>query len=124
MLMKLRDWARLQHFTPTETFLREGKDIRSFPEPDKMNRVMMFKLDKARSIAGFPFYITSSYRDDDGEHGDGEAIDIRVRGSREREDVFESLREAGFIRRGVYDKHVHGGVSTTRPRGIWGGKSN
>ncbi len=124
VLMKLRDWARLQHFSADETFVREGEDIRSFPEPEMMNRIMMFKLDKARGIAGRVFIVTSSYREgDDRAHGKGLAVDIRVRGSAEREDIAEALKGAGFPRRGIYDKHVHGDTDHTRPRGIWGGKS-
>ena len=123
--MTTKDWERLQYFSATETFTQGDRGIRSFPSPEKMSLELMMRLDRARGFAKTPFIITSSYREgDNGEHGSGEAVDIRVRGSKEREDVFESLKKAGFTRRGVYDKHVHAGVSTTRPQGIWGGISN
>ena len=118
-------WEELEHFDPYETYRSaSGVRIRSFPSPERMDEELMRKLDKARSRAGIRFTITSSYRlGDSGAHGKGKAVDIRIRGIKQRTNVFDSIREEGIPRAGAYDKHVHGDTDYTRPLGIWGGKS-
>ena len=118
-------WDELEHFEPYESYKSaEGINIRSFPSPDRMDEELMRKLDKARTRAGIPFTVTSSFRPGDPKaHGKGKAVDIRVRGIKQRTLIFDSIRAEGILRAGVYDKHVHGDTDRTRPLGIWGGRS-
>lgn len=47
------------------------------PHADEMKPVFLVKLDKARSIAGIPFHLKSSFREgDDKSHGRGYAGDV------------------------------------------------
>lgn len=111
--MTANDWAGLTFFTPEE-----------FSRPESMNVELMKMLDSARSIAGFPFVITSSYREgDDGEHGRGLAVDFRIRGAAQREIAMLACHKAGFKRLGMYNKHIHAGVDHTLPLGWWSGES-
>ena len=118
-------WEELTYFRPDEIYRTEkGTRKKSFPYPERMDEDMMKRLDKARGIAGVRFTVTSSFRpDDDGAHGKGLAVDIRVRGIVMRTKVFFALWKVGFLRVGVYDKHVHGDMDKKRPSGIWGGVS-
>tara|TARA_R100000951_G_scaffold85808_1_gene73529 strand:+ start:809 stop:1201 length:393 start_codon:yes stop_codon:yes gene_type:complete len=74
-------------------------------------------LDNAREIAGIPFKINSGYRTI--EHNDkvggkpnsshivGKAVDIAIKGSRERWIILESLMQAGFNRFGLAKTFIH-----------------
>lgn len=86
------------------------------------NNELILRLDLARRFHGKNFFITSALRGD-GEHALGLAVDIRVRGSAERGSVVRALCRAGFLRIGVYDRHVHAGLDPSRPQGMWAGVS-
>lgn len=83
------------------------------------------KLQKARTIAGIPFSISSGVRHGDPRaHGAGRAFDIRCSDSHSRALILFACYEAGFRRWGIYDRHVHvdDWPDGPTPR-IWTGKS-
>jgi hypothetical protein len=92
------------------------------------------KLDVARGIAGVPFIITSGVRTEgynhtlggveDSEHETGEGVDLACSLSAVRHKMLPALYLAGFVRIGVYDLHLHAGISETKPQNVtWWGKS-
>lgn len=93
----MKNFDGIMHFSPNE-----------FEHPEKMNPVLLKALDEARTIAGVPFVITSSYRaDSDTSHGRGNGVDIRCHTSGQRYWIVSALLQAGFNRIGIYDKHIH-----------------
>jgi len=104
----------LNHFTASE-----------FNEPDKMNQLLLALLDQMRGIAGIPIKITSSYREGDPlSHGDGDGVDLACGSSGERFSLVRAAIEAGFVRIGVYDQHIHVDVSSRLPQNVmWWGTS-
>jgi len=93
-------------------------DISEFDSPDevgsgeRMDKVFIHLLDKARKKAGIPFKITSGYRTKEhnlkvggrigSSHCTGYAVDIYLpRGSRDRYLIINSLLEVGFNRLGI-----------------------
>lgn len=103
--------------------------LREFDSPDEpgsgadnMNRDFLEMLDKARSISGIPYIITSGYRTkayhqsltDKGyptsktsAHLEGYAADISATTSRQRMLILNGLIRAGFNRIGVGQKFIH-----------------
>lgn len=87
----------LKHFKPSE-----------FSDYRRMNLVFLEMLDDARSRAGVPFKLNSSFRPEDpGSHGKGLAVDIACVDSRARFLTVLALLSVGFRRIGVYERHVH-----------------
>ena len=93
-------------------------DISEFDSPDevgsgeRMDKVFIHLLDKARKKAGIPFKITSGYRTKEwnlkvggrvgSSHCKGYAVDLYLpRGSRDRYLIINSLLEVGFNRLGI-----------------------
>jgi len=113
-------WATLRHFNKSE-----------FNEPEKMSYPLLVKLDSARDVAGIPFTITSSYREDpdptddeNSAHYEGLAVDIRAPDGYSRFRIVNALLAAGFLRIGVYDRHVHADVDPNKPAPVlWTGVS-
>ena len=88
-----------------------------FDSPEKMSRELLAMLDRARSRAGIPFVITSSYRHGDPlSHGEGLAVDISCEKSFERFLIVSSLLDSGFSRVGIYPRHVHADISKSLPQ--------
>lgn len=97
------EFAKLDHpvwkeiwpeFTPKE-----------FEAPEKMDVHFLRLLYKARKLAGVPFRIIDTLRDDPrSAHGEvpGIAADLQVLNSYERSRVTRSAYAVGFIRVGVY----------------------
>lgn len=92
-------------------------------------------LDKARSIAGIPFVITSPVRTlaenqssggvEDSSHLQGWAVDLRCSDSSSRYAIVKALLAVEFTRIGIYDKHVHVDCDPTKPSNvIWIGVSH
>ena len=108
------DWEKIYYFKPSE-----------FTNPDKIDEAALLKLDQARSIAGVPFNISSSYRDDpNSSHSTGKAFDIRCHNSMWRYFIVESLLRVGFTRIGVYDCHIHADTDTEKDEYVmWTGIS-
>ena len=93
------------------------------------------KLDQARGYARVPFIITSGYRPpevnaavggvEDSEHETGEGVDLACSDSRTRHQMLPALYLVGFSRIGVYDRHIHAGISKTKPQKVtWWGTSS
>lgn len=113
--MKLTSTDTLRHFTKGEPGLEDWEE---------MDRIFMEGIDEARDIAGFPFHITSGFREGDkGAHGRGLAVDIKAPGNWERMEIVKALLEVGTPRIGVYDLHVHADMDSRLPPGMWGGIS-
>jgi len=74
-------------------------------------------LDHARHVAGIPFKINSGYRTiehnekvggkPNSSHIVGKAVDIAIKGSRERWIILEALINAGFTRFGIATTFIH-----------------
>lgn len=107
------EFKKLRYFKPSE-----------FEHPESMSCELLVKLDLARGLAGVPFVITSDVRAGSPEHLAGEAVDIRCHLSEYRYRIVQAVLAAGFLRVGVYDGHVHVGVSKERPQFVlWTGVS-
>lgn len=121
----MADFSVLNFFHKHErSGLRRGGP--AFPEPEKMDTHFMMRLDAARLIAGVPFIINTSYRDDGGAHATGMAVDIKCEESWVRWEIINALRRVGFNRFGIYDLHIHTDTaySSERPMNrIWWGES-
>lgn len=106
----IMNWDHLHYFSPSE-----------FVEPDRMSEELLYRLDSAREIAGMPFHLTSTYRENDPRsHGEGLAADIACSTSRDRFTMIHALLTANFKRIGIYPNHIHVDVSKTRPlRVFW-----
>jgi len=78
---------------------------------------LIFKLDELRGLCGFPFVITSGYRDPShpeearktkpGVHAQGIAADIKVANGTQRALVVKHALELGFNGIGVAKTFVH-----------------
>lgn len=103
------DWTSVSFFRSDE-----------FDSPELMNPALIRKLEIARCNARVPFVISSSYRLGDLlSHGDGDAVDIVCENSDERMRIVSSLLFAGFVRIGVYPRHVHADVSVRLPQNVF-----
>lgn len=94
-----------------------------FAHPWELSKVLLRMLDSARGIAGIPIHPTSDFRPGDPKtHGRGEAIDFACVGSQARWKYVFALKEAGFRRIGIYDKHIHVDVSVDEVQDVmwWG----
>lgn len=110
--MRETDWSALYWFDRSE-----------FDSPERMSRLLLMQLDRARAIARVRFVITSSYRAGDIlAHGDGDAVDIFCDNSRDRWAIVASLTASHFCRIGIYPRHIHADVSERLiQRVIWRG---
>lgn len=120
MLFDKVNWDNVKYFTADE-----------FNCPKKMSRELLRRLDLARLHASYigkdqtPFVITSDYRKGDPKsHGKGLAVDIRCHDSHTRWKIIYGLIQANFGRIGIYDRHIHADIDTSRPSMVaWLGKS-
>jgi uncharacterized protein YcbK (DUF882 family) len=82
-------------------------------------------LDQAREMAGIAFVITSGFRDkaknaevggvENSSHTKGLAVDMRAQTSQNRAIIVESLLRVGIKRIGVYKRHIHADIDTSKP---------
>ena len=92
---------------------------------NKMNDAFLEKLDQLREECGFPFRITSGYRDEThpnearkekpGTHNQGIAADIAVSNGFERMNIVHNALKLGFGGIGVAKGFVHVDTRTTTP---------
>lgn len=107
-----------------------------FVEPDAMSPALARRLLRMRKIYGRSIIITGSRRKRKGprrrsaheKNKDGfwEALDLKVRGGRQRAEIHDAAKKAGFRRIGVYDRHIHVDVATAKQFAqnvLWVGKS-
>ena len=109
------EWKNITHFSALE-----------FDYPTRMDYDFITRLDAARSRAGIPFEITSDYRDNDihSPHASGRAVDIRAHHSWVKFKIVKALLETGFLRIGIYDKHIHVDRDPNGPENVlWIGES-
>lgn len=119
--MKPEQWARLKHFTAAE--FGAGAE--------HMDAGLMAMLDATREAAGVPMVVTSNFRDGDPlAHGRGNAVDVADNAAGKnissgfRIAVVRAALEIGFVRIGIYDRHVHIDVDRTLPQNVmWIGES-
>lgn len=94
-------------------------------EPRLVERLM-----EARQRAMTPFTITEGRASGgshvaNSAHGRGLAVDIRAHDSVTRFKIVKALLDSGFVRVGVYDKHIHADVDESLPQGVlWWGRSS
>ncbi len=99
---------------------REYMDVRLYG--------FIWRLQRARTIAGIPFVLGSGWRCyhrnaavggvDNSDHKTGHAGDIIVTTSEERFIVFNAVIEAGFTRVGVAKFFIHVDDSQTKPQDV------
>jgi uncharacterized protein YcbK (DUF882 family) len=84
---------------------------------NEMNEDFLIKLDDLRHECGFPFFITSGYRDkthsieaakkNPGTHAQGIAADIKVNSGAEAFAILEKAPAMGFTGIGLHHNFVH-----------------
>lgn len=94
---------------------------------NRMSEEFIHKLDQLREACGFPFIVTSGYRDPEGHpiekrkskpgtHAQGIAADIRVSGGAQRRLIVEKALEMGcFNGIGIAKTFVHVDIRETTP---------
>ena len=110
---------KIKHFTPEE-FTCNGVECY-----DLMSDELLIKLEVARTIAGIPFHITSSWRDKEtndrvggkpnSAHTRGNAVDILCSNSSDRYTIIDACLAAGFTRIGVSKAFIHVDVDEYLP---------
>lgn len=90
-----------------------------------MDEDFLLKLDELRAICGFPFVITSGFRDPThpveakkrrpGRHSEGIAADIKVNGSEQRYILSQKAFELGFTGIGIAKTFVHVDTRDSNP---------
>lgn len=121
--MKLIDWSVLKYFKPYGTSDNWG-------DVEKLDAVLLMKVDDLREFVGSPIHITSGYREGDvKEHGHGLALDI-ICPAIPLLDFYLAAERFGFTGLGVYshwkwDGIVTGGLHTdVRSLGLKFGRHN
>ncbi len=118
MTQPLSDTGPLADVTPQLAMLdhRVWDDIRprgerggflsvEFEDPEKMEVGFLYKLYDARQLAGVPFRIIDSVRDDPrSAHGEVpcSAVDLQLLSSWERQRINRACVIVGFVRHGIY----------------------
>lgn len=98
-------------------------------EVQGLDQELVAMLDRARALAGVPFTITCGLRTQekndalpesvkDSAHLDGHAVDLSCTESEERFNMIRGLILAGFVRLGVYEKHIHADNSAVLPQRV------
>lgn len=107
----MTDWSCIKNFKKDEFNCKHtGRN--------EMQQEFMERLDELRDLCGFPFVITSGYRDPShpdeakkatkgGTHTLGCAADIRVEGGSQRRDLVAKALKLGFAGIGVAKGFVH-----------------
>lgn len=92
---------------------------------------LVSRLDALREYAGIPVVITEGVPPSDegshvkdSEHFEGNGVDIRCADSKSRFLLLRAAFAVGFNRIGIYDRHIHLGVSNNHPQMVtWWGTS-
>jgi len=99
---------------------------------NEMSEEFLSKLDELRHICGFPFIITSGYRDPShsiearktkagkkpGTHARGIASDIRINNGNEAYHIIKHAQSMGFNGIGIAKTFIHVDIRTSTPV-IW-----
>ncbi len=97
------EYAKLGHRVWTD--IHPKFTPKEFEEPEKMEVAFLYKIHAARLLAGVPFRILDTVRDNPkSAHGElpCAAVDLQVLNSYERSRVVRSCYAVGFIRVGCY----------------------
>tara|TARA_E500000305_G_scaffold103926_1_gene99795 strand:+ start:1049 stop:1402 length:354 start_codon:yes stop_codon:yes gene_type:complete len=96
---------------------------------NKIQDKLIYQLDKLRENCGFPFVITSGYRDSThpieakktkaGTHALGLAADIKVNNGVERYTIVREAIKLGFRGIGIANTFVHVDVRDSKPSVMW-----
>ena len=96
---------------------------------DKMDPLLLGKLDSLRKEYGFPIIINSSYRSPEhpieaakkvpGTHAQGIAADILVKNANQRYCIVEKATELGFKGVGVHKSFVHVDIRDVENPVLW-----
>ena len=99
------------------TYFKESEFNCSCCGENKMDDYFLHRLDMAREKAGVAFLVESGYRCEKrnkmvggsltSSHLNGHAVDIVVKGSRERMKIVEGLLSVGFNRIGIGKTFIH-----------------
>jgi len=113
---------RIKHFESSE-FTCNGIECY-----DKMSDNLLLSLGTARVIAGIPFHLNSSWRDEDtnqlaggkpnSAHLRGNAVDIACANSSDRYLIVDAAMAAGFTRIGIGNTFVHLDVDKDLPDNV------
>ena len=113
---------RIKHFEPSE-FTCNGVECY-----EQMSDNLLLSLGVARQIAGIPFHINSSWRDEDtnqrvggkpnSAHLRGNAVDIACANSSDRYLIVDAAMAAGFTRIGIGNTFVHLDVDKDLPDNV------
>ena len=92
---------------------------------NEMCQEFLERLDELRHVCGFPFIITSGYRDKThsiekrkpkaGTHAQGIAADIKVSNGHQRYIIQKNAYKMGFTGVGVAETFIHVDTRTTTP---------
>lgn len=95
---------------------------------NEMSEEFLEKLDELRHVCGFPFIITSGYRDPShsiearkakaGTHARGIASDIRINNGNEAYDIIKNAQSMGFNGIGLAKSFIHVDIRKGMPV-IW-----
>ena len=116
-------WDKSKHFIPEEVL-----------QPYIMSESLLRMLNELREEYGSPISITSSWRPSLADKrssaheinsiGRWEGVDIACHTSRERYYLLKAAYKVGFMRIGVYDRHIHLDVSAEHAQDVcWVGVS-
>jgi len=110
-----------------EYFMRKDFDCQETGN-NEMSDYFLEKLDDLRHECGFPFIVTSGYRDPShsiearkskpGKHSQGVAADIRIRSGAEGYKIVSEAIKAGFTGIGVAKTFIHVDTRESTPV-IW-----
>lgn len=98
----------------------------SFTGNNEMDEDFLIKLDALREACGFPFHITSGYRDPEGHpieakkakggtHAQGIAADIKVNNGAEKYKIISEAMKMGFTGIGIAKTFIHVDTRTSTP---------
>lgn len=94
-----------------------------------MQDALLERLEYARCLSGFPFVLTSAYREIGWEldhkrsghssHTKGLAVDIHCQDEERRYILVQNLLRAGFTRIGIAKTYVHADCDYSKKACIW-----
>lgn len=85
------------------------------------------KLNQARELSGFPWFINSGYRcpahntaegSTSDNHPKGKAVDVKCLSDRRRYKIIRAMIAAGILGIGINEDFIHGDTNRTTPA-IW-----
>lgn len=95
---------------------------------DQMNPHFLEKLDKMRERAGIPMVLNSAWRSKawelkhgrsgEGDHPQGEGVDVRCNTSQNRYKLVRAAIEVGFRRLGIGKTYIHVGDAENLPQDV------